>query len=507
VFALDEVANIAPLPSLPALAAEGAGQGLVTLACLQDLSQARARWGPEAEGFFSLFSSKVVFPGIGDQRTLSLISTLAGEHPVLMRSRTSTSLLSAILAPNSAPPTTTRSITWRPSLPPDEVARGRPGDVLCLSGTDMRWLGVVPWQRHPHWSQIADAQSGIGNELLRPVEYYYPEDIAEPEAIGPPSNTGYLGPRIVRRASDRSWVWVNDGAATIHDRFGVPQVLPSRLPAKLATAASDDGASLAVAEPGDGRRGHDPLFDEAVDGGSPESEDGLELPRGVTDPEDLRLVIVKILGPIEVKGWLSPPERALVTELLCYLALHRNQRFSGDQLRFALRPDAESELSAKTLRTYVSMLRKCLGPDYVLSGGDGYGVPWFVDTDYAFLERQGNDDIPIERNLFLLDNIRGRPFEGVPAGAYGWVFSELWISRIETTIVSMVQRFTSQCLEAGLVDKAEDCVRQGLLGVPEDLSLWELRVQVAGEFGTGALNRAKAEASAALGPDAPDLFG
>jgi type IV secretory pathway TraG/TraD family ATPase VirD4 len=71
-MALDEVAQIAPLPSLPAIAAEGGGQGLVTLACLQDLSQARVRWGAAAEGFFSLFSCKVIFPGTGDQRTLEL---------------------------------------------------------------------------------------------------------------------------------------------------------------------------------------------------------------------------------------------------------------------------------------------------------------------------------------------------------------------------------------------------------------------------------------------------
>ena len=58
VLALDEVAQIAPLPSLPHLAAEGGGQGVVTLACLQDLSQARVRWGEAADGFFSLFSTK-----------------------------------------------------------------------------------------------------------------------------------------------------------------------------------------------------------------------------------------------------------------------------------------------------------------------------------------------------------------------------------------------------------------------------------------------------------------
>ena len=71
VFALDEVANIAPLPSLPALAAEGGGQGLVTLACLQDLSQARVRWGEAAEGFFTLFGTKVILPGVADHRTLA----------------------------------------------------------------------------------------------------------------------------------------------------------------------------------------------------------------------------------------------------------------------------------------------------------------------------------------------------------------------------------------------------------------------------------------------------
>src|SRR5581483_7838895 len=46
LLALDEVANIAPLADLPALVSEGGGQGVLTLACFQDLSQARRRWGP-----------------------------------------------------------------------------------------------------------------------------------------------------------------------------------------------------------------------------------------------------------------------------------------------------------------------------------------------------------------------------------------------------------------------------------------------------------------------------
>ncbi len=44
LFMLDECANIAPLPDLPAMLSEAGGQGLQTVVVLQDLSQARRRW-------------------------------------------------------------------------------------------------------------------------------------------------------------------------------------------------------------------------------------------------------------------------------------------------------------------------------------------------------------------------------------------------------------------------------------------------------------------------------
>ncbi len=82
MLALDEVANIAPVPDLPAMVSEGGSQGVVTLACLQDLSQARGRWGVAADGFLSLFGTTVVLPGIGDVHTLEALSALAGEEEV-----------------------------------------------------------------------------------------------------------------------------------------------------------------------------------------------------------------------------------------------------------------------------------------------------------------------------------------------------------------------------------------------------------------------------------------
>ena len=132
VFVLDEVASIAPLPSLPALAAEGGGQGLVTMACLQDLSQARARWGEVAEGFFSIFNTKVIFPGIGDHRTLQLISALAGDVqvPIQTISRWAGEWGRIRHSVSVAP-------QFRPRLPIDQVARGVPGYTLNLSAAGM----------------------------------------------------------------------------------------------------------------------------------------------------------------------------------------------------------------------------------------------------------------------------------------------------------------------------------------------------------------------------------
>jgi hypothetical protein len=152
VFALDEVAGIAPLPGLPSLAAEGGGQGVVTLACLQDLSQARTRWGDAAEGFFSLFNHKLVFPGIGDYRTLQLISSLAGDVQVPVRSvnRVPNPIL-ATIAGSKQMPTVTTSMMWRPRLPVDAIAQGHPGYALRIAGSYPTWAKIGPWWSHGIW--------------------------------------------------------------------------------------------------------------------------------------------------------------------------------------------------------------------------------------------------------------------------------------------------------------------------------------------------------------------
>jgi hypothetical protein len=117
LLALDEVANIAPIPDLPSMVSEGAGQGLLVLACLQDLSQARVRWGAAADGFLSLFGTTVVLRGIADTSTLRDISALAGE-----RDRAATTVSRSVDRWGRIRPSTSVGSSRQQRLPVDAVA-------------------------------------------------------------------------------------------------------------------------------------------------------------------------------------------------------------------------------------------------------------------------------------------------------------------------------------------------------------------------------------------------
>ncbi|MGO9557724.1 MAG: type IV secretory system conjugative DNA transfer family protein [Acidimicrobiales bacterium] len=163
LFLLDEVANIAPLPDLPNVVSEGGSQGVVTVACLQDLSQARERWGQMGEGLLTLFNTKLVFPGIGDTRTLEAISLLAGDHEVRTVSVSDGSRLAGLpgLLGRHAASRTTISTRSERRLPVDVIARGAPGHALYLNGT-------VP--------AVVEARGWFDIELLRSaVEGVRPE--------------------------------------------------------------------------------------------------------------------------------------------------------------------------------------------------------------------------------------------------------------------------------------------------------------------------------------------
>lgn len=80
LLALDEVANIAPLESLPALVSEGGGSGIVTLWAAQSLAQLRARYGTdEQQAIVTATTAKVIFGGMSNGDDLRNVSGWAGE--------------------------------------------------------------------------------------------------------------------------------------------------------------------------------------------------------------------------------------------------------------------------------------------------------------------------------------------------------------------------------------------------------------------------------------------
>jgi type IV secretory pathway TraG/TraD family ATPase VirD4 len=163
LLALDEVANIAPLHDLPTVVAEGGSQGVVTLACLQDLSQAGARWGREADGFLSLFQAKVVFPGIGDVRTLETISKLGGEVDVRHTSETRSSPWAGLIGQGGRNSKTTSTRRDR-RFPVEVIAQGNSGVILHLDGVRPQWLRSTPWFSNPELAALVDPRTQIRAE-------------------------------------------------------------------------------------------------------------------------------------------------------------------------------------------------------------------------------------------------------------------------------------------------------------------------------------------------------
>jgi hypothetical protein len=157
LFALDEAANIAPLAELPQIASEGGGQGLCLLAALQDLSQARARWGAQADGFLTLFGSKLILPGIADSKTLEAISVALGEYDRQLVSTTKGRQPGTWLSESTS---RTFSTQRQRVLAPGEIANIPAGQALYLDGLSWELLTLTPAHVNEPWRTLTQrAQS------------------------------------------------------------------------------------------------------------------------------------------------------------------------------------------------------------------------------------------------------------------------------------------------------------------------------------------------------------
>ena len=165
LFLLDECANVAPIPSLPALLADGRGQNLTVVPIFQALAQVRSRYGDEdASTVFSASQIKLILGGTDDADDLRDLSELIGERDDWF---TTTSRSAHALAVDSGA-TTSSSLRKVPILPPDAIRSIPFGSaVMLLSQADAFPLRMRRWTERPDGTLIARQQLDLEAELLR----------------------------------------------------------------------------------------------------------------------------------------------------------------------------------------------------------------------------------------------------------------------------------------------------------------------------------------------------
>lgn len=145
LLALDEIGNLAPLPSLPTLMAEGGGTGITSLPVLQSLAQAREKWGEnQANAIWDASIVKIILGGASNSRDLQDLATLIGD-----RDETTDSITTDAYGSHS----NQRSIRRMPILPPD-VLRTLPFGTGVVM---LRTVRPIITKLRP-WTARADAK-------------------------------------------------------------------------------------------------------------------------------------------------------------------------------------------------------------------------------------------------------------------------------------------------------------------------------------------------------------
>jgi type IV secretory pathway TraG/TraD family ATPase VirD4 len=140
---LDEVANIAHLPSLPTMVSAGGGRGVTTVNVWQSRAQARDRWGPDAEhAIWGASTVKLVLGGLSDARDLHDLSTLVGTRDDRIDTANWNHDGSA-----------STSVSWRevPIMRPEQIATMPRGVALMIHpGQPPALVDLIPYTKRPY---------------------------------------------------------------------------------------------------------------------------------------------------------------------------------------------------------------------------------------------------------------------------------------------------------------------------------------------------------------------
>ena len=162
LLALDEIANLSPLPSLPTLMAEGGGSGITTMPVLQSLAQARDKWNEhQANAIWDASIVKVILGGASNSRDLQDLSALVGERDEYTDS---------VTLGDHGTRSNQRSVRRVPIFPPDRIRRLPFGTgVVLLRSAPPIVADLYPWPKRADADQLKADRAEI-ESLLRRTE-------------------------------------------------------------------------------------------------------------------------------------------------------------------------------------------------------------------------------------------------------------------------------------------------------------------------------------------------
>ncbi|CEH01630.1 type IV secretory system conjugative DNA transfer family protein [Propionibacterium freudenreichii] len=161
LLALDEIGNLAPLPSLPTLMAEGGGTGITTMPVLQSLAQARDKWNENQAGaIWDASIVKIVLGGASNSRDLQDLATLIGERD---------DYTDSVTLGDHGTRSNQRSVRRVPILPPDRIRTLPFGTgVILLRSTPPIITDLHPWPKRPDAPQLHADRASIETLLQTP---------------------------------------------------------------------------------------------------------------------------------------------------------------------------------------------------------------------------------------------------------------------------------------------------------------------------------------------------
>ena len=148
LLALDEIGNLAPLPSLPVLMAEGGGTGITTMPVLQSLAQAREKWGDNAAtAIWDASIVKIILGGASSSRDLQDLAILIGERDEITYSQT---------VRDHGSRSSQRSVRRVAVMPPDVLRTFPYGTALVLLRSAPLVVTALCADVIERWQQIVD---------------------------------------------------------------------------------------------------------------------------------------------------------------------------------------------------------------------------------------------------------------------------------------------------------------------------------------------------------------